>query len=70
MNKQISIEELLTPEEKIQAEQKALAEAAFNRLRLENGIGRQWYNESQWHLTWLIFWQGWWLGFLKNEETK
>ena len=70
MKQQISLEEA----EKIQAEQKLLAEAAFNRLRLENGIGRQWYNESQWHLTWLIFWQGWWLSFLnvleKNQTVR
>jgi hypothetical protein len=59
----ISLEEA----EKIQAEQRLLAEAAFNRLRLEDGIGRQWHNASQWHQTWLTFWQGWWLSFLKSE---
>ena len=57
----------LNEAEKIHDEQKALAEAAFNRLRLEDGIGRPWYTDAHWHQTWLIFWQGWWLGFLKNK---
>jgi hypothetical protein len=48
----------LSPEE-IEVIETQRAEAAFNRLVLEKGIGREWHDETLMYLQRMAFYQGW-----------
>lgn len=63
----------LTLAERIEQRERLRADAAFNRLLLEKGIGREFHSEEIFYLQRMAFRQAWWASFLfdrSDDEEK